>query len=307
MIDTLLELQKPIMLFFQSIRVPVGDFIAKAITYCGDAPVAILVLLIIYWCVDKRTGFAFGGTLLPANFSMNILKVIFRVPRPWVQYPDELECALPSTATGYSFPSGHSTTSGALWGTAYKFSRKQWLKVLSIILIILVPISRVYLTCHWPLDVIVGTALGLLFSLFLSKKMYALYDDEKRFGKVSVIIATITGAVGLVTAILLEGGAIEALLWKDLMETAIMCSGLFLGAFLEKNRVNFKVPSTMKKKIIGFIIGAVLGIGLWQGIKAIPIFPMIFKCVSYFFLAFWSTFIYPMIAVKLNIFEKENS
>ena len=137
MIDTLLELQKPIMLFFQSIRVPVGDFIAKAITYCGDAPVAILVLLLVYWCVDKRLGFAFGGTLLPANFSMNILKVIFRVPRPWVQYPDELECILPSTATGYSFPSGHSTTSGALWGTAYKFSQKQWLKILSIILIIL--------------------------------------------------------------------------------------------------------------------------------------------------------------------------
>ena len=307
MIDTLLELQTPITLFFQSIRVPVGDFIAKAITYCGDAPVAILVLLIIYWCVDKRTGFAFGGTLLPANFSMNIFKVIFRVPRPWVQYPDELECALPSTATGYSFPSGHSTTAGALWGTAYKFSRKQWLKVLSIILIILVPISRVYLTCHWPLDVIVGIALGLLFSLLISKKMYALYDDEKYFGKVAVIIATTTGAVGLVTAILLEGEAIEALLWKDLMETSIMCSGLFLGAFLEKNRVNFKVPSTMKKKIIGFIIGAVLGIGLWQGIKAIPIFPMIFKCASYFFLAFWSSFIYPMIAIKLNIFEKENA
>ena len=238
---------------------------------------------------------------------MNILKVIFRVPRPWVQYPDELECILPSTATGYSFPSGHSTTSGALWGTAYKFSQKQWLKILSIILIILVPVSRVYLTCHWPMDVIVGTALGLSFSLILSKKMYALYDDEKHFGKVAVIIATTTGAVGIVTAILLEGGAIEALLWKDLMETAIMCSGLFLGAFLEKNKVNFKVPSTMKKKIIGFIIGAVIGIGLWLGIKAIPVFPMIFKCVSYFFLAFWSSFIYPMIAVKLNIFEKENS
>ena len=307
MIDALLELQKPIMLFFQSIRVPVGDFIAKAITYCGDAPVAILVLLLVYWCVDKRLGFAFGGTLLPANFSMNILKVIFRVPRPWVQYPDELECILPSTATGYSFPSGHSTTSGALWGTTYTFSRKQWLKILSIILIILVPVSRVYLTCHWPMDVIVGTALGLSFSLILSKKMYTLYDDEKHFGKVAVIIATTTGAVGLVTAILLEGGAIEALLWKDLMETSIMCSGLFLGAFLEKNKVNFKVPSTMKKKIIGFIIGAVIGIGLWLGIKAIPVFPMIFKCVSYFFLAFWSSFIYPMIAVKLNIFEKENS
>ena len=63
----------------------------------------------------------------------------------------------------------------------------------------------------------------------------------------------------------------------------------------------------MKKKIVGFIIGAVLGIGLWQGIKAIPIFPMIFKCASYFFLAFWSSVVYPMIAIKLNIFEKENA
>ena len=305
MIDSILALQKPIMLFFQSIRVPVGDIIAKAITYCGDAPVAILVLLIIYWCVDKRMGFAFGGTLLPANCSMNILKVIFRVPRPWVQYPNELECILPSTATGYSFPSGHSTTAGALWGTVYKFSKATWIKVIAIALIVLVPISRVYLTCHWPIDVIVGIGLGLIFSLLLSKKMYALYDDEKHFGKVSVIIATITGAVGLVTAILLEGGAIEALLWKDLMETSVMCSGLFLGAFLEKNNVNFRVPSTLKKKIIGFLIGAVLGVGIWVGLRSIPVFSMIFKCIAYFFFAFWGSFVYPSLAVKFNLFEKE--
>ena len=173
-------------------------------------------------------------------------------------------------------------------------------------MIVLVPVSRVYLICHWPLDVIVGIVLGLFFSLFLSKKMYELYDDEKHFGKVSIIITTITGTVGLVTAILLEGGAIESLLWKDLMETSIMCSGLFLGAYLERDRINFKVPSTMKKKIIGFILGAVVGIGLWLAIRAIPLFPMIFKCISYFFLVFWSSFIYPMIAVKLNIFEREN-
>ncbi|MGN1190344.1 MAG: phosphatase PAP2 family protein [Candidatus Ornithospirochaeta sp.] len=307
MIDAILELQKPIMLFFQSIRVPVGDIIAKAITYCGDAPVAIMVLLVVYWCVDKRTGFAFGGTLLPANFTMNIFKVIFRIPRPWVKYPDELECALPSTATGYSFPSGHSTTAGALWGTVYKFSKWKWLRVVSIVLIVLVPVSRVYLTCHWPMDVIVGIALGLFFSLFLSKKMYALYDDEKHFGKVSVIIATATGAVGLVTAILLEGEAIEALLWKDLMETSVMCSGLFLGAFLEKNRVNFRVPSSIKMKIIGFIVGAVLGIGIWIGLRSIPLFSMIFKCIAYFFLAFWGSYVYPLIGLKLHIFEKADA
>ena len=64
MIDALLELQKPIMLFFQSISTPALDFIAKAVTYCGDAPVAILLLLIIYWCVDKRMGFAFDESTI---------------------------------------------------------------------------------------------------------------------------------------------------------------------------------------------------------------------------------------------------
>lgn len=305
MLDAILELQKPIMLFFQSIRGPVGDFLAKAITYCGDAPVAIMVLLLVYWCVDKRTGFAFGGTLLPANFAMNTLKVIFRVPRPWVQYPDELECILKSTATGYSFPSGHSTTAGALWGCIYSFSKKTWVKIIAVVLIVLVPVSRIYLTAHWPMDVIVGITLGLLFSLLLSKRMYSLYDDEKHFGKVAVIVTTLTGAIGLVTAILLEGEAVEALLWKDFMETSIMCSGLFLGAYLERSKVKFKVPTILSKKILGFVVGSVLGIGIWLVLKSIPVFPMIFKCIAYFFIAFWSSFIYPLVAVKLGLFEKE--
>ena len=306
MIDSLLALQKPIMLFFQNLREPVGTLIGKAVTYFGDAPIAILVLLIVYWCVDKRMGFAFGGTLLPANFAMNVLKVIFRVPRPWVQYPGELECALPSTATGYSFPSGHSTTAGALWGTIHKFARKRWIKVVSIVLIILVPVSRMYLTCHWPMDVIVGVALGLLFSIYLSKKMYALYDDEKRLGKIAVLVSTVTGAVGLISAILLEGGALEALLWKDFMETSVLCSGLFLGAYLEKTRVSFAVPKEMKKKLISFFIGAVFGIGAWALVKSIPVFPMIMKCIAYFFIAFWGSFIYPLIGVKAGLFGKES-
>ena len=306
MLESLLELQKPIMLFFQNLREPVGTFIGKAVTYCGDAPVAILVLLIVYWCIDKRMGFAFGGTLLPANFAMNFLKVIFRVPRPWVQYPGELESALPSTATGYSFPSGHSTTAGALWGTIYKFTAKKWLKIISVVLIILVPLTRIYLTCHWPLDVIVGIALGLFFSIFLSKKMYALYDDEKRFGKIAVIVTTVTGAIALVSAILLEGGALEALLWKDFMETATMCAGLFLGAYLEKTRVNFTVPSSLKKKILSFLTGAVSGIAIWLVVKELPLFPMIMKCIAYFFIAFWGSFVYPFIGTKLGFFGKES-
>lgn len=304
MLDAILELQKPIMLFFQNIRSGFGDALSIAITYFGDAPIAILVLILAYWCIDKRKGFALGGTLLSANFSMNIFKVIFRVPRPWVKFSD-LECIYKSTATGYSFPSGHSTTSGALWGAIGRLAKKSWAKALCVIIVILVPLSRVYLGCHWPMDVLVGTALGLLFAFFVTRRMYALYDDKEHFGKIAVLSSTVAGAIGLVTAILLEGKVLDELLWKDLMETAIMCSGLFLGAFLEKERVSFAVPEKLSRKITVFAIGATIGIGTWLGIKAIPLFPMIMKCIAYFFIAFWASFIYPLLGVKFGLFEKE--
>lgn len=305
MLDQILELQKPIMLFFQNLRTPFLNILAKAITFCGEAPISILMLLIIYWCVDKRKGFAFGTTLLSTNVTMNVFKVIFRVPRPWIKYPDEIDCIAKGSATGYSFPSGHSSTAGSLWGTFLVFTKNKGLKALFIALIVLVPISRVYLACHWPMDVIVGITIGLLFAFLLSKKMYALYDNDKYFGRTAVIASTVTGLIGLVTAILLEGNAIEALLWKDLMETAVMCSGLFLGAYLEKLNVGFAIPKKLGQKIVATLIGAVIGLGLWFGIKSIPFLSMIFKCIAYFFLPFWATYIYPLIAVRFGLFDKE--
>ena len=89
----------------------------------------LVAALILFWCVDKRTGYyimavGFVGTLLN-----QFMKLWFRIPRPWVL--DEnftiLEQAR-EAATGYSFPSGHTQNAvGTFGGIAYT-TKKKWVR-----------------------------------------------------------------------------------------------------------------------------------------------------------------------------------
>lgn len=303
MIESLLALQKPIMLFFVALRTPILNALASFFTLFGESYIPMAIICIVYWLIDKKKGFLIGSTLLSANVTNNILKVIVQVPRPFTRYPDEIPCLKESTATGYSFPSGHSATASAFWGTICKVFKNTWVKIVCILLIVLVPLSRVYLAAHWPLDVVVGTLVGLLFAFFFSSYISSIYDDNKKFFRTALVIAVATGILSIVVAILLQGNAVNKQ-WKDLMETSAMCSGLFLGCFLEKSKVNFAIPEGIKKKLIVLFLGIILGIGPWVLIRMIPFLAMIWKFVAYYYLALFTTFIYPWLCVKLGLMEK---
>jgi membrane-associated phospholipid phosphatase len=63
------------------------------------------------------------------------------------------------------FPSGHVITMTVIWiGLALLF-RKRWLWVLSILVVLLTAISRMYLGMHYLGDVVGGLMIGLLLSL----------------------------------------------------------------------------------------------------------------------------------------------
>ncbi|KUP08171.1 hypothetical protein Q73_07380 [Bacillus coahuilensis m2-6] len=79
---------------------------------------------------------------------------------------------------GYSFPSGHTMGSTILYGSIayvfYRILKNKWAKVgivfFSIILFLMVGVSRIYLGVHFASDVIGGITAGgawLLFSIFL--------------------------------------------------------------------------------------------------------------------------------------------
>ncbi len=153
----------------ESIRNPFLDSVFSVITMFGEETVFILAGLLFFWCIDKKHGYylltvGFVGTVIN-----QFLKLLFRIPRPWVK--DEnftIVEAAREEATGYSFPSGHTQSSVGVFGGIARFAKKWLVKGICIAICVLVPLSRMYLGVHTPMDVgvSIGIALFLIFALY---------------------------------------------------------------------------------------------------------------------------------------------
>lgn len=56
-------------------------------------------------------------------------------------------------ATGYSFPSGHTQNIVGTTASIFASRKETWVRIVCIVLMVLVPFSRMYLGVHTPLDV----------------------------------------------------------------------------------------------------------------------------------------------------------
>ena len=98
--------------WLESIRCPFLDAVMQAFTCFGEELAFLLLALTIFWCVSKEEGYyllfvGFFGTVLN-----QFLKLLCRIPRPWVRDPDfTIVESARSGAGGYSFPSARRTLS----------------------------------------------------------------------------------------------------------------------------------------------------------------------------------------------------
>ena len=123
--------------FLSDLRTPAGDFFFQQITYLGQEIFVVAVICWLYWCVSKKSAYILGFSYFLSGLLIQALKITFRVPRPWKLDSSfkAVESALPE-ATGYSFPSGHTQSITALFGTLALSARKKWQTVLCFSLII---------------------------------------------------------------------------------------------------------------------------------------------------------------------------
>lgn len=138
--------------------------IAKFITNFGGVicltGISILPILIIK---NKKIGLSIILNLGVATVLNIILKNILQRPRP-TEYRIINE-------SGYSFPSGHSMISMAVYGLfiylIYKYVKNRYIRnsfiVILSVLILSIGISRIYLGVHYTSDVIAGFLISMSY------------------------------------------------------------------------------------------------------------------------------------------------
>lgn len=147
----------------QSLRTPAMDRVMTAITELGDAQVLLPVILVaLAWFLSHRLWLTAGYWLAAigvAEVLAKVLKVALHRPRPGAFY---------GGIEQFSFPSGHATMSVVVYGfLAFLLCRnvraglRKVVISLTVTLVGLIVLSRLYLGAHWLSDVLGGSSFGV--------------------------------------------------------------------------------------------------------------------------------------------------
>jgi len=278
------------------IRSPALDLIVGLVTRLGEGTIGVVLLCLILWCINKKFAYGIGIAFFLSSLTVQGMKVVFRIERPWVIDPTfvPVEGAI-EYATGYSFPSGHTQAAASMyWGIGAQMKNKP-IKIACIVLPILVAFSRMYLGVHTLLDVVASLVISFLLVLLTVKVL--LSEDIRKKRELIITLAMVLFAVLviIVAVTLHSNGIIETHYVRDCLVAAGACIGFVVGMYIEKTYINFSVKSkSILIHVIKVILGLVGVIIIQEGLKLISN-DLYFDMFRYFLMLIWATVLYPLI------------
>lgn len=285
--------------FLSQFRTDGGDIFFQLITYTAQELFVVGIICWLFWCSNKRLAYTLGFSYFTSGLLVQGLKITFRIPRPWILDPSfqPVPSAVPG-ATGYSFPSGHTQSITALFGTAALHFRKRLYQALCFAVIFLVGFSRMYLGCHTPKDVLVSFVLSFLCVTFCYHYIYRKKSFEKAPGKVAVIMLLISLALSFYSVLLEKTGYIELVYAKDCLKAGGAGAAFALGYYLEQRFIRFALPQNTKQKILRLIFGLLGALLILEGIKPLIGTSLPASFLRYFLAVFWILAVYPFLFSK---------
>ncbi len=298
------------LLWLQNIRSGLLNEVLMVVTDFITSPVMYLAMAILYWCFNKKAGYYIAMNIGLGSMVNQALKNTFCVYRPWIKNPDikPVPKAFES-ATGYSFPSGHTQiASSEFLSVAVWQKKRKWLVGVCVFMTLLVMFTRNYLGVHTLSDVVASLAVSVIV-IFLTKKLLEWVDGRKNRDMIVFFAGMSVCTAFLVYATLKPypmDFAPDGSLLVDPKEMITDCYaaagcvyGFLIGWICERRFVDFKTDVSGKTKTIRAIVGSVIllviatvvkdaleGLHMWWGelaffaiafVYILFLFPSIFK------------------------------
>lgn len=297
-------------------------------SFTGTEQFFLLFMPAMYWCVDTALGLRLGLILGVSNCLNGVLKLVLHQPRPF-WYSDQVGAK--ALETSFGIPSGHAQNAAAVWGMFAASLKRGWVWVLTLLLILMIGLSRLYLAVHFPTDVVVGWLIGfLLVWLFLrlERPFLAWLNRLNLLAKLGVVFAISLGFVflGILARWLLADWQIPAI-WMEnfarnfpdepplnpmnlsgLISTAGVLFGFSAGAIWIFAGSGFDAGGPVWKRLLRYVIGLLGVLVLFTSLDAI--FPegqdwlaFTFRYLRYALTGFWVTGLAPLIFIRLKLAE----
>ena len=264
--------------FLEGLRKPFFDWLFSLITFIGDETVFLVIALVVFWCVSKKDGYYLLFVGFFGQIINNFLKLIFRIPRPFVIDPTLTTVGnVEERALGYSFPSGHTQNIAGTLGTVSAGTKKIWLRIVCIVIILLVGFSRMYLGVHTPLDVLVSLGIALVLVLAL----YPMFRTEQRLEKFMpylVIAAILFSLLYMLYFPIFKNVPHDNDNLRSGMEFAYMFAGCTMGLavvyFVDSSISKFDTRAPWYMQIVKLVVGFGIVIAIKEGLEI----PLIYLC-----------------------------
>jgi len=272
-----------------------GDFFFL-ITQLGGTLFIVVALLVAYWAYNKKGAIILTYVLIVSIISEYFLKVIIANERPpssnWYPGVDP---------PNYSTPSGHAQNSTTFFGWLTARVKTWWIALISIILVGLIGISRIYLGVHYLGDVLLGYGIGIVIVLVFVYLEKPARDYLSRYNTEHLLV------VFLVAGFLLT--LIASLLPQppndNLGAYGGLTMGFAIGLILEMRFVNFTTEpyeGQMWRLILRVLIGLLLVIGVMYGLAPLlPTEEIWLRAVRYCLVAVTGIFVWPAIFKRANL------
>lgn len=270
------------------------NFLFEAITMLGEELIPVVIIATLYFAFSKELAHRLFFVTISSMSVNNITKNLAKIPRPFAS--GKVNPLRVETATGYSFPSGHTQTF-ATWSTTLAYRFRKWYFILfALVFIPLVAFSRLYLGAHYPSDVIVAVVLGVGLALLLN----FVFDKVKNRNLLYL------GALALVCpfaiVFFVQGDPVSA----DLFKVFGMLSGGALGSFIEGKFVNFGYDVPVWKKIVRVLGGLGGAMAVKFGLDFADLMPnvqlsLLMDFARYFMLVFVVMGLLPILYKKIKL------